>query len=146
MLATLISTVAGTFITSLNLYDRVNDKRKQRKLDKGQNKKIKDLEARLTEAEKAGQDRHHRSSRGDDRDSRGRDHHDDRDHDLRGSLEAGAPMVKREYDQRLAQLGPQFAQGDCESLTPFSPPLHISSQSIVSPSFNPLLFRHNQHP
>ncbi|KAL2126525.1 hypothetical protein VTI74DRAFT_753 [Chaetomium olivicolor] len=51
VLATLISTVAGTFVTGINLYDRLVEQRRQKKLDRGQNKRIKELEQRLNEAE-----------------------------------------------------------------------------------------------
>ncbi|AEO55792.1 hypothetical protein MYCTH_2124743 [Thermothelomyces thermophilus ATCC 42464] len=44
VLATLVSTV-------INLYDRLIEQRRQEKLDRGQNKRIKELEERLSEAE-----------------------------------------------------------------------------------------------
>jgi cell division protein FtsB len=46
MVATLVSTLIGTFTTSMNLHDKIQDKRaqaKQKETDEGQDKKIQDL-------------------------------------------------------------------------------------------------------
>lgn len=108
-IATLASTVAGTFITGINLFDRVNEKRKnrhQKKLDKSQDKRISYLERRLEEND--GDD-----DRQDPDRQRERQHGRIKDDDLRGSLEQGGPMVKQEYDRLYAAMGPRFAEGDC---------------------------------
>ena len=109
-IATLASTIAGTFITGINLFDRVNEKRRnrhQKKLDKGQDERINDLERRIEEKGSGGdrQDSDRRPERQPER---------FRDDDLRGSLEQGGPMVKREYDRQYAAMGPRFAEGDCQ--------------------------------
>jgi len=109
-IATLASTIAGTFITGINLFDRVNEKRRnrhQKKLDKSQDKRIKDLERRVEEKENGG------DRQGPDRQPE-RQPERIRDDDLRGSLEQGGPMVKREYDRHYAAVGPRFAEGDCK--------------------------------
>lgn len=98
ILATLISTIAGTFTTGINLYDRIIEKRKQAKLDRGQNDRLNDLEARY--------DKHH------GRDGRSRSRSSAHDPDLRRSLASGPPAIQREYDAHLAQFGPRFAEGD----------------------------------
>lgn len=108
ILATLISTVAGTFITGINLYDRLIEQRRQRKLDRGQNRRIKELEQRLNEAE-AEKARIANGRGGEKKD-------DDGDRGVRDSLAKGGPMVQREYDRLYADLGPRFAHGDCEFL------------------------------
>lgn len=102
MLATLVSTVAGTFITGINLYDRIIEQRRQKKLDRGQNKRIKELEQRLNEAE----EEKNRIKK--DRDRGGGNN------DFRDSLQQSGNMVKHEYDRCFANLGPRFAQGDRE--------------------------------
>ncbi|KAK4149502.1 hypothetical protein C8A00DRAFT_37895 [Chaetomidium leptoderma] len=114
VLATLISTVAGTFITSINLYDRLNEKRHQRKLDKGQNKRIKELEQRLNESE----DEKKRIADG----GKGGN---DGNNDFRTSLQQSGNMVQHEYDRHFANLGPTFAQGDLLAQT------QIQSQIIL---------------
>ncbi|KAK4211322.1 hypothetical protein QBC37DRAFT_442189 [Rhypophila decipiens] len=120
IIATLASTIAGTFTTGINLFDRLEEKRrnrKQRKVDKSQNQKIKELEGRLNEkiervnenAERANENAHHIEQLQ-------QHHHPERgrirDDDLRDSLGQGGPMVKREYDRHYAAMGPQFAEGD----------------------------------
>jgi hypothetical protein len=94
IIATLISTIIGTFTTGINLYERVGEKRRQIKTDKGQDQKIKDLEKRIEDSEKK------KSSPPRNED------------DLRHSLEYGGPMIRREYNNDLARLGPRFAEGD----------------------------------
>jgi hypothetical protein len=107
IVATLISTVVGTFTTGINLVDRISEKRRQHKTDHGQNQKIEDLERRVNEAEsRRGTKPRSRSP------SRQRGAPDDNDNDLRESLEYGGPVVRREYDRAYAQLGPRFAEGD----------------------------------
>ncbi|KAK0609501.1 hypothetical protein B0T17DRAFT_512602 [Bombardia bombarda] len=119
MLATLVSTVAGTFITGINLYDRVNEKRRQRKLDKGQNKKIKDLEKRLNDAQNGNQGGGNSNNNSQDKKDDGDQGNDQRQpqprnigNDLRDSLEYGGPTVQREFDHHYAHMGPRFAKGD----------------------------------
>ncbi|KAB5511497.1 hypothetical protein GE09DRAFT_1180128 [Coniochaeta sp. 2T2.1] len=101
IIATLISTIVGTFTTGINLFDRISDKRRQHKTDHGQDQKIRELERRVNEAESRRRPSRSRSPsrrRGDD--------------DLRGSLEYGGPIVRREYDRGYADIGPRFAEGD----------------------------------
>jgi hypothetical protein len=86
----------GTFTTGINLYDRVADKRAQKRLDRGQDEKIDKLEKRVEEAENQKS-----ASRS-------------REVDLRRSLEYGGPQIRGEYDQSYARLGSRFAEGDCE--------------------------------
>ncbi|KAK0668024.1 hypothetical protein QBC41DRAFT_128342 [Cercophora samala] len=152
VLATLISTIAGTFITGINLYDRLVEQRRQRKRDKGQNKRIKELESRLNTAEeertklKEEQGKNKgRRRRGDDTDSGSSfDGDDDYDHDydhdndndgdgvrrgndrhLRRSLQHGGPSIRREYDRFYNTMGQKFAQGDLVAQT------QLQSQIIV---------------
>ncbi|KAK3360340.1 hypothetical protein B0T25DRAFT_535415 [Lasiosphaeria hispida] len=109
ILATLASTIAGTFITGINLYDRVAEKRKQGKLDKKQDQRIKDLERRV--------------SRNDDNRPPKRQQIDP--DDVRASLNQGNAVVQREYDEHYARLGPGFARGDTTSQ------LQLQSQIIT---------------
>jgi len=94
IIATLISTVIGTFTTGVNLYDRVGERRKQKKKDSGQDTKLKELEQRLNETEKKKKE------------------HAKNEEELRHSLEHGGAMVRKEYNRDVARLGPRFAEGD----------------------------------
>lgn len=105
ILATLISTVAGTFITGINLYDRLVEQRRQKKLDRGQNKKIKELEQRLNEAEEEKKKI---------RENRQETQGNDKNNNLRGVFEQSGSAVQREYDRYYENMGPRFAQGDCK--------------------------------
>ncbi|KAK4645254.1 hypothetical protein QC761_001290 [Podospora bellae-mahoneyi] len=125
VLATLISTIAGTFITGINLYDRLVEQRRQRKRDKGQNKRIKELEARLNTAEeertklkeeqgKQGQ-RKRAKGGGSASDSDADDDHDREDdgaRHFRRSLQHGGQSIQREYDRFYNTMGQKFARGD----------------------------------
>jgi hypothetical protein len=98
----LLSTIAGTFTTGINLFDRVNDKRKeakQQKLDETQDEKIKKLEQRVNQNES-------RFRQGNGQGQAGAD-------DVRQSLEYGGPRLQREYDRNFMRLGDRFAEGDC---------------------------------
>ncbi|KAH6846939.1 hypothetical protein B0I37DRAFT_284285, partial [Chaetomium sp. MPI-CAGE-AT-0009] len=103
-LATLVSTVAGTFITSINLYDRLIEQRRQKKRERGQNKRIKELEQRLNQAEEEKERIREESTKG----SRG----SDGDNEFRNSLQQSGNMVQQQYDRYFANLGPKFAEGD----------------------------------
>ncbi|KAK3985709.1 hypothetical protein QBC44DRAFT_384605 [Cladorrhinum sp. PSN332] len=149
MLATLISTIAGTFITGINLYDRVVDQRRQHKLDRSQNKKIKDLESRLTQAEEEkkriqkakAQGKHPKKRR--DRDGNDDDHDnansdsdydddgDDDDRGLRRSLQHGGPSIQREFDRYMRNMGSRFAQGDLVAQTQLQSQIIILQSSVI---------------
>lgn len=109
VLATLISTVAGTFITGINLYDRVIEQRRQKKLDRGQNKKIKDLEKRLNDAEDEKKRIKEEANGGNNANNS-----NNSNNDLKNSLQQSGNRVQQEYDRYFANLGPRFAQGDRE--------------------------------
>jgi hypothetical protein len=97
IIATLVSTIAGTFTTGINLYDRVADKRKQHRTDHGQNERINALEQRINNAETSAKQPKKETK------------------DLRQSLQSGGPMIQREYEQDYARMGRRFAEGDCKS-------------------------------
>jgi hypothetical protein len=105
--------VAGTFITSINLYDRLIEQRRQKKLDRGQNKKIKDLEKRLNEAAEEKERIKEESTKGTSGGS-------DRDNEFRNSLQQNGKMVQNEYNRYFENLGPKFAEGDCKCLLLFT--------------------------
>jgi hypothetical protein len=91
IVATLASTVIGTFTTGINLYERVGEKRKQLKKDTSQDDRIKELEKQVKEKESKSKAR---------------------EEDVKTSLVKSGPMIQNEYDQNFQRLGPKFAQGD----------------------------------
>ncbi|KAK4160606.1 hypothetical protein QBC43DRAFT_325272 [Cladorrhinum sp. PSN259] len=139
MLATLISTIAGTFITGINLYDRVVDQRRQHKMDRTQNKKITELEARLSQAEaekqriKEAKDKGKRPKKRRDRDDNDDDDDSSSDDDrpLRRSLEHGGPSIQREFDRYLRNMGSRFAQGDLVAQTQLQSQIIILQSSVI---------------
>ncbi|KAK4669092.1 uncharacterized protein QC763_0028980 [Podospora pseudopauciseta] len=144
VLATLISTIAGTFITGINLYDRLVEQRRQRKRDKGQNKRIKGARGRLNTAEeertklkeeqgKQGQ-RKRAKGGGSASDSDADDDHD-RDDDgarhLRRSLQHGGPSIQREYDRFYNTMGQKFARGDLVAQTQLQSQIIVLQSTVI---------------
>lgn len=76
-------------------------------MDRGQNRKIKELEQRLDDAVKGKSEAEEKNVR--NKSQRGGD-----EEDLRDSLQRGGPLVQGQYDQLYSRMGPQFAQGDCK--------------------------------
>ncbi|KAK4104335.1 hypothetical protein N658DRAFT_250769 [Parathielavia hyrcaniae] len=124
VLATLISTVAGTFITGINLYDRLLEQRRQKKLDKGQNKKIKELEERLSEAEAEKKKRDEEGANG-GKDGPGTHN------DVRNSLQHSSDAVQQEYERYFANLGSRFAQGDLVAQTQLQSQIILLQGSVI---------------
>lgn len=98
ILATLVSTIIGTFTTGLGLYERVGQKRKQKKTDGAQDAKIKELEAEVKKNQERGKDNQKKITDG----------------NVQQSLGESGPMIRREYDRDFARLGDGFARGDCK--------------------------------
>jgi len=141
MMATLISTIAGTFITGINLYDRVVDQRRQHKMDRTQNKKIKELEGRLSQAEEEkkrikeakeqGRRPSKKSEHGSDDGSDDDDNRKNNDRDLRRSLEYGGTSIQREFDRYMRNIGHEFARGDLVAQTQLQSQIIILQSSVI---------------
>ena len=82
----------------MGLYDRLDQKRKQKKVDTGQNDKIENLQKQIKEVEEKAS-------------KRGRSNRED---ELQDSLRESGPMIRREYNRDFARFGDKFARGDCE--------------------------------
>lgn len=110
-MATLASTLVGTFTASMGLYDRVSDKRQQHKQgarDKEQDSEIKQLRDEFTKAQQTTEDRQKEIDRlknGGGGNGRGNG-------DVGYNLGRDAAMVQRMYDDGLGRYGSRFAQGD----------------------------------
>jgi predicted RNase H-like nuclease (RuvC/YqgF family) len=84
----------GTFTTGINLVERVADKRKQGKRDKGQDERITSMQKQLEEMETKYNEK------------------DKSEGELKRSMQKSGPMIQQEYDRDYERLGPRFAQGD----------------------------------
>ncbi|KIW07213.1 hypothetical protein, variant 2 [Verruconis gallopava] len=96
IIATLVSTIIGTFTTGMGLYERLEQKRKQKKVDTGQDDKISQLQKQMKEIEERSEKNARRV----------------REDDLRESLQESGPLIRREYNRDFARFGDRFAMGD----------------------------------
>lgn len=137
-MATLASTLVGTFTASMGLYDRVSDKREQHKQkirDGKQDGEIKELKENFIKAQKAAEERQRKIDQlenggggnynGGGHNGGGQQQLAIRGGDVGYNLERDAMMVQRMYDNGFGRYGNRFAQGDgsCH-IAPFSNPSH----------------------
>lgn len=87
-MATLVSTLVGTFAASHNLYERLSGG--QKKKDAGQDDEIKKLKGELEQMKGGGK----------------------KPDELEKNLNTSGPMIKQEYDVGYDRLGRRFAVGD----------------------------------
>ncbi|KAL9095861.1 MAG: hypothetical protein Q9165_001858 [Trypethelium subeluteriae] len=116
IIATLVSTLIGTFASSHNLYERLREKHQQEKRDEGQNQEIKKLKDEISSMKKGkkGKDDDSSSSSSEDdrpRRRRSRSRRRSRDH-LLEYLDRSPALIRREYDQGYDRWGQRFASGD----------------------------------
>lgn len=83
----------------MGLWDRVQDKRTQKKRDTKQDGEIKELRERVEKAEKRNNDR------GRDSPSRNRD-------EIGDNFQQSGALIQRQYDEGFGRLGNKFAVGD----------------------------------
>ncbi len=93
-----MSTIIGTFTTGMGLYERLDQKRKQKNVDSSQDEKIKALEKLVKESEERTEKKINSA----------------REDALRESLQDSGPVIRREYNRDVARFGDRFAQGDRE--------------------------------
>lgn len=112
IVATLASTLVGTFTASMGLWERVADKReqhRQRQRDTKQDGEIKQLREQFEKAQQAADGRQKEidrlNSEGARGGGRGRD-------DVGGNFERDSIMIQRMYDDMYNRSGRRFAQGD----------------------------------
>ncbi|EMD63645.1 hypothetical protein GGP41_005710 [Bipolaris sorokiniana] len=106
IVATLASTLVGTFTASLGLWERIADRRaqhRQKQRDIKQDSEIKELRMQFEEAQQKAEKRQEEIDRL--RNGRGRD-------DVGSNFERDMMMVQRMYDQGYGRIGSRFAQGD----------------------------------
>lgn len=115
-MATLASTLVGTFTASMGLWERVHDRReshKQKLRDTKQDGEIKQLREQFEKAQHSADGRQQEidrlkaggGERGGDRGGGGRD-------DPGRNFERDGMMIQRMYDEGYGRMGNRFAQGD----------------------------------
>ncbi|KAF2011862.1 hypothetical protein BU24DRAFT_265296 [Aaosphaeria arxii CBS 175.79] len=97
IIATLCSTLIGTFTSSMGLWDRVNEKRKQTKRDSKQDGEIKKLKEQIEQTEKRSKEREEQMRRRDE---------------VGDNFERSGALIQRQYDEGYGHLGRRFAVGD----------------------------------
>ncbi|KAI0491273.1 hypothetical protein F4859DRAFT_41694 [Xylaria cf. heliscus] len=109
VVASLCSTLINTFLASINLWDRMSERRKQRKKDAKQDDEIRKLKEQAAPAEGPSQkrgivdDRRLHPSKDDDADD---------EEALSRALERSEALIRREYNHGAGRLGKRFAVGD----------------------------------
>lgn len=120
IVATLASTLVGTFTASMGLWERVSDKReqhRQRQRDTKQDGEIKQLREQFEKAQEAADGRQKEIDRLKNGGGRGRD-------EVGGNFERDSMMIQRMYDDMYGRMGRRFAQGD--GMYPSSPMLRCT--------------------
>ncbi|KAI0969841.1 hypothetical protein F4678DRAFT_155679 [Xylaria arbuscula] len=109
VIASLCSTLINTFSASINLWDKVSEKRKQKKKDSKQDDEINKLKEQVAQIDKSKEkpepDGHRRAY-----DSKGSDTGDGEV--LSRSLERSEALIRREYNDGAGRMGKRFAMGD----------------------------------
>ncbi|KAF2108631.1 hypothetical protein BDV96DRAFT_256121 [Lophiotrema nucula] len=104
IIATLCSTLVGTFTTSIGLWDRVAEKRRQKHKDTKQDDEIKKLKDQVESAEKKHKEKEEELNKRRD----GRDRRDD----VYENFDRSGMMIQRQFDEGYGRMGRRFAQGD----------------------------------
>lgn len=98
IVATLCSTLVGTFSSSMGLWERVQDKRKQKKRDVKQDDEIKQLKEQVAQNKSRFLEGQRQQQGGGD--------------EVGQSLARSGAMIRREFDDGYDQFGRGFAVGD----------------------------------
>lgn len=131
IIATLCSTLIGTFTSSMGLWDRVKDKRQQTKRDTEQDKEIKQLRKQVEDSEKQqnkNQNQNQQNQQQDQNQQQQQHHHHQqrccsgsrhrspprrrREDEVAYALERSGALIGREFDEGYERLGRRFAIGD----------------------------------
>ncbi|KAI0197453.1 hypothetical protein EV127DRAFT_11273 [Xylaria flabelliformis] len=109
VVASLCSTLINTFLASINLWDRMSERRKQQKKDAKQDDEIRKLKEQAAQAEGSNQKRGNEDGR---RPHQSKDDIEDEEEALSRSLERSEALIRREYNNGAGRLGKRFAVGD----------------------------------
>ncbi|KAK7727907.1 hypothetical protein SLS63_006987 [Diaporthe eres] len=111
IVATLVSTLVGTFAASHNLYERLSGG--QKKKDAGQDDEIKKLKGELEQMKGAGN--------GDQK----------KPDELERNLNTSGPVIKQEYDVGYDRLGRRFAVGDMITENELQKQIILLQQTVI---------------
>ncbi|KAJ4258042.1 hypothetical protein NW762_008182 [Fusarium torreyae] len=117
IIATLCSTIAGTFSSSIGLWDRVKEKRKQAKRDTTQDEEIKKLRAQV---EQSSKDKERALER-----SRTRD-------EVEASFERSGALINREFEDGYQRFGRRFAIGDVVTENKLQAQVIAMQQTVIN--------------
>ncbi|KAI9689063.1 MAG: hypothetical protein M1822_000800 [Bathelium mastoideum] len=139
IIATLVSTLIGTFASSHNLYERLRDKHQQEKKDESQNQEIKKLKEEIDGMKKKKGSRDDSSSSSSDSDrprgSRSRSRRRGRDRltrdDLLEYLDRSPALIRKEYDQGYDRWGQRFAAGDVVTENQLQTQIIMFQQTVI---------------
>ncbi|KAI9150614.1 hypothetical protein HJFPF1_10389 [Paramyrothecium foliicola] len=118
IIATLCSTLVGTFTSSIGLWDRVKARRKQTARDMDQDEEIRKLKAQVEEAEEKA--RHPKDV-----------YHPARDR-VGDSLERSGALISREFDDGYERLGRRFAIGDTVTENKLQAQIIALQQTVIN--------------
>ncbi|KKY36565.1 hypothetical protein UCDDA912_g03475 [Diaporthe ampelina] len=107
IVATLVSTLVGTFAASHNLYERLSGG--QKKKDAGQDDEIKKLKGELEQMRGAGK----------------------KPDELEKNLNTSGPMIQQEYDVGYDRLGRRFAVGDMITENELQKQIILLQQTVI---------------
>lgn len=102
-----MSTLIGTFTTGMNLYERIGEKRKQKRTDEGQDDKIKALQKQIDDVKKQKDESDDRANWAVERRRK-----EVREEDIPDSFRRGHRDIGREYERDYRRFGDRFAEGD----------------------------------
>ncbi|KAI0450195.1 hypothetical protein F5B21DRAFT_491919 [Xylaria acuta] len=109
VVASLCSTLINTFLASINLWDRMSERRKQQKKDAKQDDEIRKLKEQAALADGPNQKRGNEDA---PRPHPSKENEEDDEEALGRSLERSEALIRREYNNGAGRLGKRFAVGD----------------------------------
>lgn len=135
IIATLCSTLIGTFTSSMGLWDRVKDKRQQTKRDTEQDKEIKELRKKVEDAGKQQNNNNNNNNNGNGNSQGQQNQHQhqiqqrccsgsrqrsppprrrgrEREDEVGYAFERSSALIGREFDEGYERFGRRFAIGD----------------------------------
>ncbi|KAK7750033.1 hypothetical protein SLS62_008026 [Diatrype stigma] len=145
IIATLCSTLVGTFSSSMGLWDRVKERRKQQKRDIQQDSEIKALREKVEASERRPPPHHQqqqhrleqapppsRDSRGGGRGGGGGRSRDwDRD-EVGDAFERSGALIRREFDDGYERYGRRFAVGDAATENRLQAQVIALQQTVIA--------------
>lgn len=130
IMATLASTLVGTFTASMGLWERVHDRReahRQKMRDTKQDGEIQQLREQFERAQQAADGRQQEI----DRLKSGRGHRGGHD-DPGSAFERDGMMIQRMYDEGYGRMGSRFAQGDAIAENQLQAQIISLQQTVIS--------------